>query len=157
MKIETKEIKKELAKAFNTKFNDFSVTNPTYSSINIDIKTLVSKSAVKKITSRYEKIDRCEATGEILSGGNTFVFVNYDLRKATIDSALQAQLEQVIENANYCENHYRQQVQHAIAKKILNANIFDNSFSEYDIRAILEAIQYTKLPQLGEYLEQFKL
>lgn len=157
MIVETREIKKELAKALNVKFNDFSVTQPRYSSIQIDIKTLVSKSAVKAIAQKYEKIDRCEATGEILAGGNTFVFVDYDLRKATIDSALMAQLEQVIENANYCENHYRQKVQYAIAEKIFNANIFDSSFSEYDIRAVLEAIQYTKLPQLGEYLEQFNL
>jgi hypothetical protein len=156
MRIETKEIKKELAKALNVKFNDFSVTQPRYSSIQIDIKTLVSRSAVKAIVQKYEKINRCEATDEILLGGNTFVFVDYDLRKATIDSTLIAQLEQIIEDANYSENHYRQQVQHSISKKILNANIFDSSFSEHDIRAVLEAIQHTKLPQLGEYLEQFK-
>jgi hypothetical protein len=36
MRIETKEIKKELAKALNVKFNDFSVTQPRYSSIQID-------------------------------------------------------------------------------------------------------------------------
>ena len=92
MRIETKEIKKELAKALNVKFNDFSVTQPRYSSIQIDIKTLVSRSAVKVIVQKYEKINRCEATDEILLGGNTFVFVDYDLRKATIDSTLIAHL-----------------------------------------------------------------
>ena len=155
MKVETKEIKKELAKALNTKFNDFSVTSPHYSSINIDIKTLVSKSAVKEIAQKYEKIDRCEVTGEILSGGNTFVSVNYDLRKVNIDSALIAQIEQIVEDTNFCEKCPRYLVFRSIAETVFNTNIFDSSFSESDVREVLNSLEYIKLPKLRKYLEQF--
>ena len=34
-------------------------------------------SVVEDIVAKYESIDRCEKTGEILSGGNTLITVNY--------------------------------------------------------------------------------
>lgn len=37
----------------------------------------VSIAAVKAIAASFENIDRCQATGEILLGGNTFIDVNY--------------------------------------------------------------------------------
>jgi hypothetical protein len=47
--------------------------------INITIKDLnIDKDLIEEATSNFEKIDRCEASGEILSGGNTFIFVSYD-------------------------------------------------------------------------------
>lgn len=49
------------------------------SSVDCRIKNLsVDKDAIKPIVQSYESIDRCEATGEILQGGNTFVNVAYD-------------------------------------------------------------------------------
>ena len=50
-----------------------------YNSINCRIKDLsIDPEVVERIAYEYEKIDRCEYSGEILAGGNTYVFVTYD-------------------------------------------------------------------------------
>jgi hypothetical protein len=50
-----------------------------YSSLNVWIKDpTIDAEAVEKVLNKFESIRRCEATGEILSGGNYFVFVQYD-------------------------------------------------------------------------------
>lgn len=47
-------------------------------SVDVTIKDpTVKKSTVKAIAERSEHISRCSVTQEILSGGNTFVFVGY--------------------------------------------------------------------------------
>ena len=43
----------------------------TIKDLAIDIKE------IEQLSKEYESYDRDEFTGEILSGGNTFVFVNY--------------------------------------------------------------------------------
>lgn len=49
------------------------------SSIDITIKVPgISKSRVEEIANNYERISRDDATGEILSGGNRYVTVNFD-------------------------------------------------------------------------------
>lgn len=49
------------------------------SAIDITIKAPgISKSRVEKIANAYEQISRDEVTGEILSGGNRYVTVNFD-------------------------------------------------------------------------------
>ena len=49
------------------------------SSIDITIKAPgISKSRVEEIANNYERIRRDDATGEILSGGNRYVAVNFD-------------------------------------------------------------------------------
>jgi len=46
-------------------------------SISLTIKDAeVDAEAVWEIANRSTSVDRCEASGEILSGGNTFVSVN---------------------------------------------------------------------------------
>jgi len=37
----------------------------------------LSSDAAESIANKFESVSRCEASGEILSGGNTFVFTNY--------------------------------------------------------------------------------
>lgn len=37
----------------------------------------ISLAPIERIAFSYQKISRCDVTGEILSGGNTFVFVAY--------------------------------------------------------------------------------
>jgi hypothetical protein len=66
-----KEIRKILKKEFpKTKF---SVT--TKHSINIKYTDGPSEIFVDELVNEFESYDRDEATGEILSGGNTFVFI----------------------------------------------------------------------------------
>lgn len=48
-------------------------------SVEVTVKSATIKfSRVEEIAGKFEKIDRCYATGEILCGGNTFVFVRAD-------------------------------------------------------------------------------
>ena len=69
-----KEIRKELKSKF--KGVKFSVRTKKYSggsSISISWVDFPTVEAVEEITSKYESISRCEYTGEILSGGNTYI------------------------------------------------------------------------------------
>ena len=53
-------------------------------SYHVEIKSkAIDKKTVSMICSNFAKIDRNERTGEILAGGNTYVFVDYcwDIRK----------------------------------------------------------------------------
>ena len=72
---EAAEIRKEL-KAIGITSRQVSVRSD--SSVNISIKDLaISIEKVKEIAMKYESVSRCHMSGEILSGGNTFVFVDY--------------------------------------------------------------------------------
>ena len=46
-------------------------------SYRVKVKKVVPLSKVEEIAKGEESYSRCEASGEILSGGNTFVFVEY--------------------------------------------------------------------------------
>lgn len=49
--------------------------------IRLNIKELaIDKKEIENIAMKYENYSRDERTGEILSGGNTFVIVDYDYR-----------------------------------------------------------------------------
>lgn len=49
--------------------------------IRLNIKELaIDKKEIENIAMKYENYSRDERTGEILSGGNTFVLVDYDYR-----------------------------------------------------------------------------
>ena len=75
-------IRKELKKQLGVTSRQVSVRsrNSGYDeAIDIEIKDLtVNKMKVEEIASRYEYIRRCEYSGEILAGGNTYVFVTLD-------------------------------------------------------------------------------
>lgn len=54
----------------------FSVTSDIYSiRVTFTRNSVVTKDQVEKLARVYEHIDRCERSGEILMGGNTFVLV----------------------------------------------------------------------------------
>jgi hypothetical protein len=81
----TKSIRDLLKKKYKLTTRDVSVRT-NYISINIKIKTLKALpyyEKIEKIGSKHEEIERDEITGEILSGGNLFVFVeiDYDLKR----------------------------------------------------------------------------
>lgn len=55
-----------------------TVREPHYGSVTVTIRDAsVRISAVKEIAKGFEKIHRCEASGETLLGGNTYVDVEY--------------------------------------------------------------------------------
>lgn len=54
----------------------FSVTSDIYSiRVSFTRNSVVTKDQVEKLAKVYESIGRCPVSGEILMGGNTFVFV----------------------------------------------------------------------------------
>lgn len=80
MNIMSNEIKKELAKA-GIDIKQISVRHRWcgYSeSYWVEIKSRdIDRELVRKICSQFEEVDRDERTGEILMGGNTYVWVDY--------------------------------------------------------------------------------
>lgn len=80
MKEKAKAVRKEI-KRLGYSSRRISVRSD-YNSLNVTIKDLtICAEDIEKITNyaeQFEKIDRCERTYEILSGGNSFVFVDTD-------------------------------------------------------------------------------
>jgi hypothetical protein len=71
-----KNIRKEL-KEINYTNKQVKVKTTPSQAINVDIiDWTVINEEVKQIAAKYESFERDEITGEILAGGNTFVFVN---------------------------------------------------------------------------------
>ncbi len=71
------QIRNEL-KAAGYKASQFSITSKN--SISIRIKDLtVNRHEVERIAYGHESISRDERTGDILSGGNRYVFVDFDM------------------------------------------------------------------------------
>lgn len=72
----------DLRKELGLKPKDISIRieNCGYSeSIRVEIKNLlISKSDIENKLAKYRDVGRCEVTGEILQGGNTYVTVNYN-------------------------------------------------------------------------------
>lgn len=64
---------------FNSR--QISVKNDSYSmgsTVHVTIKSAeIAKDKIEEICKGFEKVDRCRETGEILSGGNSFVDVEY--------------------------------------------------------------------------------
>jgi len=78
MRVTGNQLKKQIREAIpELKHKDLSVRLEHYTAYQIDVKKVVPLSKVEAVANQYESIDRCEHSGEILSGGNTFVFVNY--------------------------------------------------------------------------------
>ena len=72
------EIRKDLKAIMGVNSREVSVKS-SVNSISIHIKNLnIDIKTVETIANQYEDIRRCEASGEILQGGNTFVFVEFD-------------------------------------------------------------------------------
>ena len=64
--------------------------------VNVTIKDFsIQKSEIQEMTRKYEYYTRDEMTGEILCGGNTFVFVEYAFHK--LSDHIEAARKQVVE------------------------------------------------------------
>ena len=94
--LDLKELRKEFKEKLGANSRTISVRNPHYSSIVITIKDLtIDKEKVIEIAKKYESVDRCHVTGEVLAGGNTFVSVSYD------DDILELEASRYIELAKH--------------------------------------------------------
>jgi len=68
-------------------------------SYRVAVKKVVPLSQVKAVAEQYESYSRCEHSGEILSGGNTFVFVEYMTWDTNNDVPFEVEVPEVFEAA----------------------------------------------------------
>ncbi|MCR8641514.1 hypothetical protein NV379_02485 [Paenibacillus sp. N1-5-1-14] len=95
------EIRKELKATFpNVKFSVRSSNYSMGSSINVEWDNLPTQAAVEAITNKYACVRRCEATGEILSGGNMYVTAQPNFT-AEFKVEVEAQMEEHEINDQY--------------------------------------------------------
>ena len=73
-----KEIRNRLKAELGLNSRQVSVRSSRGSAIHVTIKVPVAKSPIEAIAKGAECVRRCEFSGDILSGGNTFVFVEYE-------------------------------------------------------------------------------
>ena len=105
MRVDTKAIKKMVIEKTGLRYSDLSATSD-YSSLNIHVKAFYPLSVIEKLVSDIEKVDRCDRSGEILSGGNFFVFVSYnrdivipdDMKKVIFDVVQSINLDSGVDN-----------------------------------------------------------
>jgi hypothetical protein len=93
-----------------------------HSSIRVNIiDPTVSKKTVEEIAGKYESIDRCNYSGEILCGGNTFVFVEYSSEAGESVLAQQpARIEAICNAANALEDLYSVEVEGVFVRRDCN-------------------------------------
>jgi hypothetical protein len=72
------------------------------SSIYVTVKAAVGLAKVRAIASRFESIDRCESTGEILGGCNTYLHVQHSAdATAGLREACEAELTAAAEQKRF--------------------------------------------------------
>ncbi len=107
----TYKMSKEMAQEVRAELKALGITNKQVSvtskhgNIRCEIKDLtVNKKLVEDIAGKHESIRRCEFTGEILCGGNTFVSVEFDWY--AIEEAEKAYEAEAKEAETATENKY---------------------------------------------------
>ena len=93
-----------------------------HSAIRVSIiDPTVSKKTVEEIAEKFESIDRCNYSGEILCGGNTFVFVEYSSESGEAVLAQQpARIEAICNAANALEDLYSVDVEGVVVRRDCN-------------------------------------
>jgi hypothetical protein len=96
----SQEIRSELKNKLGYNSKQVSVRQNAHSTITFTVRDAsVDFEAVEKFAAEFEKIDRCEYTHEILSGGNTFVYVrSTDEVKLALTAPYRETLRLAIEN-----------------------------------------------------------
>lgn len=138
---------KELAKELRSKLKELgynrnmvSVTSD-YDSMHITVKAIdVDFKKVAELANSYEKLDRDEMTGEILQGGNTYVYIDYS---ETLMGSL--------------ENKYMSKAQE-IFEAIQNSNDLENIFIKDGVHAFLGDFQmiWFRVPQADGSFKRYK-
>ena len=97
MSNEAKALRSEL-RAAGFKGRDVTVKHNYFSMGSEIVVTIrnpeIERKAVKEVATSYERISRCEFSGEILGGGNTYLDVNYS------EAALEVRKNAVLPNIN---------------------------------------------------------
>lgn len=96
-------LKSELAAALKIPKSKISVRQSAYS-IRVVFKQWCDLEKAKTIAKRFERIDRCQHTGEILQGGNTFVSVQFD-SSLELSTETLAKLDAIVKDNLFIENH----------------------------------------------------
>lgn len=97
-----KQIRKELKEKFP--FTKFSVRCERSGSINVSWTDFPTEKAVENVVSKYEQVDRCSVTGEVLSGGNLFIFT-----RQTWSEEMKNKIDAEVRN-NYGESYLKDRV-----------------------------------------------
>lgn len=91
-------LKSELSEALKIPRSKISVTRSTYSmgcSINIKLKEFCDVGIAQGIAQKFSRVDRCGMTGEILSGGNTYVHCDLD-RSVKLDEKTMLRMDEML-------------------------------------------------------------
>lgn len=119
----TQQMKQELKqKGFDTKQISIRKRDAGYSvAYDVEIKSpYIDKDKVERIVNKHQYYDTDERTGEILAGGNTYVFTKYDYDAFNdVAKKYQPKAKQYIEKVNSIEEGYGVPL-----KENKNANLF---------------------------------
>lgn len=92
-------LKSELAAALAIPRTKISVTRSTYSlgsSINIRLKQFCNLDKAQEISQKFSRVDRCQMTGEIVGGGNTYVHCEIE-STVKLDEATMLRMDAILE------------------------------------------------------------
>ncbi len=116
-------------------YKDVSVIFKDRIAYYIKIKKVVANSKVKDVVNELVSVDRCEITGEILSGGNTYVFVEYSDSIVITDDIIEIFEKAIIEIVKYSDDSFMDKQQKLARNISLN-----EMFSEYTSADIYKLI-----------------
>ena len=77
----TSALRSEFKASFGFTTKDISIRKSGYSTVYVTVLSVgafAHLAEIKEAAAKYESISYCQSSGEILAGGNTFVFVNVD-------------------------------------------------------------------------------
>lgn len=119
-------------------------------SYHIKIKKVVPLSKVEAVAKEHESYSRCEVSGEILSGGNTFVFVEYCRWLLPKDEPFEVDVPEEIINAveskikelfDIWKNYDRETRSSHLPKMVkeLKPELFED-YTESDVRSVIRLV-----------------
>ncbi|NBI28636.1 LPD29 domain-containing protein [Chengkuizengella marina] len=113
-----KQIRKELKEVFP--YTKFSVRSSKYSmgsSITISWNNMPLNKEVKEVTDKYAEISYCEASGEILSGGNMYVSTSYNITNEFREECEKEITEEYDQNDYHDRLKYNDELEEIISNK----------------------------------------
>lgn len=143
----TKEIKKALKEkgyaskdiSIRKKYGGYSVA------YYVKIKTpYIDKDAISKIVRKFESFEMCQASGEILMGGNTYIFVSYENSKVEELSRLFKKLPYekivVVVDQGGDEYNYNTDCLESVKRKYTKRELEEKEFRVYGKREYFDAL-----------------